>query len=166
MIFRYFLICIFIVFTATNLQSQNIGFRFSNFVSNARSNHLGLALLFEKPLNNNALQVCLEMRSIDWGNAFNLGLGYKSNFKQTEKWSFGSYSNAFVGVAPFKQKSFMSYALAYGPFLHWQSNKRFFLQASAIVRYSFCPGYSDYGKNRVFEIPISISSGFNLSKKD
>ena len=99
------------------VNAQKIGFGFSNFVGSGISNGLGLNLSYAKPLNNNALQFELEMRSIKWGNSRNLGIGFKATYKQFRRIRIGGITSGYFGVSPNQQNSFVAYGVGYLPYL-------------------------------------------------
>ena len=139
---------------------------FTNFVGSGQSNDLGLSITHFRKLDRNAISINLEMRSIDWGNQFNVGVGYLATYKEAKNWEFGGHTQLLLGIAPFKQKSIMAYGLAYAPYFRYKTLGRLFVEGSLGFRYNIAPGYSDYGIFQQIEFPLQLSLGLAPKNQD
>ncbi|MGB0429971.1 MAG: hypothetical protein ACPGLV_05820 [Bacteroidia bacterium] len=155
-----------VLFVSSGLGAQQLGFGFNNYVGSGISNDLGLNVSYVSPIRNHEIQFELEMRSIDWGNALNLGFGFKAKYKQIKSITIGGLTSGYFGISPFQQKSFATYGIAYLPYLKWQSNSRFYLELSFGFRYNTSPGFRDYGNFNQFELPFRITSGWQLGQNE
>lgn len=161
--YRLLLLIFLAGFTAN---AQQIGFGLTNFVGSGLSNDLGLNLSFVKPLPKHALQFELEMRSIDWGNSLNFGLGFKATYKEFSALTIGGITSGYFGVSPFQQKSFATYGIAYLPYLKLQSKGRLYIEMAFGIRYNVVSGYNEYGNYSQLEFPLRITSGWQLSHQE
>ncbi|MFY0672762.1 MAG: hypothetical protein JXQ87_05135 [Bacteroidia bacterium] len=158
-----FRIILLLLTIGVSAKAQELGFGFTNFIGSGMSNDLGLNLSYAKPIKNNAVQFELEMRSIDWGNSLNLGLGFKAKYKQIQRVTIGGVSSAYFGVSPFQQKAMATYGLGYLPYIKWQSSGKFYAELAVGLRYNTSQGYSEYGPSNQFEFPLRITSGWLLN---